>query len=297
MSETQRQSARAFLDVGEFRACREAAMEGLAVAPDDVELLSLAGRSGVELGSADAIDLLRRVVELRPDADAWRDLGDALITEGDTEAAHEAFGKVLELSPDDEQALTGLGHLAYATGDREDAVSLLSRAAELGSRASSAVISLVDMYRTLGQNDEALAAAQRLAEAAPDDVIARLDVAELSLAVGKLDEAAQAFARVRDLDDVPGHEIYPLHGMIDVQLHREAWEAALTLATQATALDARGRSAEVAAFLQAQVSGPGEQLDAPPPSRADVEAVLAASLAEYRRLLADDRNLGRGAPA
>jgi tetratricopeptide (TPR) repeat protein len=159
------------------------------------------------------------------------------------------------------------------------------------------VISLVEMYRTLGQNDEALAAAQRLTEAAPDDVIARLDVAELSLAVGKLDEAAEAFARVRDLDDVPGHEIYPLHGLIDVQLHREAWEPALTLAEEATALDSRGRSAEVAAFLRAQVSGPGEQGDEPPPSRADAEAMLAASLAEYRRLLADDRNLGRGAPA
>jgi Flp pilus assembly protein TadD len=294
MSEIDREQARARFAAGEFRECREIAMEALAAAPDDVEWLRLAGRSGVELGSEDAVAQLRRVTELQPDADAWRDLGDALATEGDTEQANRAFRKVLEFNPDDELALTGLGHLAYASGDKDDAVSLLSLAAEHGSRASTAVISLVEMYRSLGKTDEALAAARRLAEAAPDDPTAALDVADLSLAVGKLDDAAEAFTHIREIDDVPGHEVYPLHGLIDVELRRESWEPALALATEATALDPRGRSSEIAAFLQAQMSGAGEE---PPPSLADVQAALAASRAEYRLLLADDRNLPMGPAA
>ena len=289
MSDQALEQARSLYRDGAFRRCRELAAEHLAATPDDVEWLRIAGRAGVELGSADAVAQLRRVAELRPDADAWRDLGDALATEGDAKAADEAFRKVLELDPDDESALTGLGHLAYQTGARDEGVSLLSRAAEQGDRTSSAAISLVEMYRALGQLEDALAAARGVAEAAPDDVIAALDVAELSLEVGKLDDAAQAFARIREIDQRPDHDVYALHGQIEVEIGREAFEAALELAREATALDPHGRSAGLAAFMKSRVTGAGEE---PPPSREDVDAALAASRAEYRRALADDRSPG-----
>lgn len=281
--------ARSLYDDGAFRPCHELAAKHLAATPDDVEWLRLAGRSGVEIGSADAVAQLRRVAELRPDADAWRDLGDALMTEGDAEAAGEAFRKVLELMPDDESALTALGHLAYQTGDRDEGVSLLSRAAEHGGRTASAAISLVEMYRALDQPEEALAAARLVTDAASDDVVAALDVAELSLEVGKLDDAARAFAHIRDLDEIPDHDVYALYGQIEVELRRGAFESALELAREATALDPHGRSAALAAFLGSQVTGTGEE---PPPSREEVDAALAASRAEYRRVLADDRLLG-----
>ena len=91
------------------------------------------------------------------------------------------------------------------------------------------------MYRTLGQYEQALAQAQRIAEAEPDDLMAALDVAELSLEVGQLDEAVAAFQRLRELDDVPGHEAYPLHGMIKAEIQREGWQRALALAREAPA--------------------------------------------------------------
>ncbi len=225
MSAQALERARSLYVDGAFRACHDLVTENLAVTPDDVEWLRLAGRSGVELGSGDAVAQLRRVAELRPDADAWRDLGDALMTEGDAEAAGEAFRKLLELIPDDESALTGLGHLAYQKGDREEGASLLSRAAEEGGRTSSAVISLVGMYRTLGRPEEALAAARLVADAAPDDVVAALDVAELALEVGRLDEAGQALARIREVDDLPDSDV-------EAELRRGAVEAALEVARE-----------------------------------------------------------------
>ena len=225
MSDQALERARSLYGDGAFRACHDAATENLAVAPDDVEWLRLAGRSGVELGAGDAVAQLQRVAELRPDAEAWRDLGDALMTEGDAEAAREAFRKVLELSPDDESALTALGHLTYEKGDREEGASLLSRAAEEGGRTSSAVISLVGMYRTLGQPEEALAAARQVADAAPDDLVAALDVAELALEVGELDEAAQALARTQEVDALPDSDV-------EAELRREAVAAALELARE-----------------------------------------------------------------
>jgi hypothetical protein len=144
------------------------------------------------------------------------------------------------------------------------------------------------MYRTLGQNEEALAQARRIAEAAPDDLLAVLDVAELSLSVGELDEAMTAFGRLRELDDVPGHEVYPLHGMIQVEMRREHWNQARRLAQEAAAVDQQGLTADVVVFVEAQISGPGEQ---PPPTRQELDAGLAASLAHYRRMHADDRRL------
>lgn len=284
-----REQARASYDAGDFRQAREAALEGLREDPGDVELLRLAGRAGVELGAEDAVDQLRAVAERLPDdAQAWHDLGEALVTEGRTEEASEVFRKALELNPDDELAMAHLGYTAAAAGDQQDAVSYLSKAAAGGPGASSAVISLVDLYRTLGKHDEALAAAVTVAAQDPEDAIAALDVAELSLTVGKLDEASAAFARLRQVDDDPGHELYPLHGMIQVELRRDDLPRALALAREAAEIDRYGRTAGVIAFLQAQIAEPGEE---PPPSREEVDAALAASLSEYRRMRSDDRRL------
>jgi hypothetical protein len=77
--------------------------------------------------------------------------------------------------------------------------------------------------------------------------------------------------------------------MVTVELRREGFERALELAGEAAAIDRRGRTAGVLAFLEAQVSGAeGEE---PPPSRDEVEAALSASLAEHRRMHAEDRRL------
>ncbi len=290
---TALEEARAHFEAGEYGEAREAALAGLAGRPEDVELLRIAGRAGVELGADDAVEQLRKVTELLPDdAAAWSDLGDALATEGRDEEAAEAFRKTLELKPDDELALTHLGHAAHASGKDDDAVAYLSQAAERSGGASTAAISLVDMYRTLGQHEEALAAARKVADAEPDDVAAALDVADLSLAVGELDEAARAFQRVREIEDLPDHEVHALHGMIAVEVRRERWARALELAREARALDRYGRTNDVCAFLEAQV-GEAEG-EATPPTRQEIDAALATSQTEHRRLHGEDRRLEVG---
>jgi tetratricopeptide (TPR) repeat protein len=282
--------ARTHFEAHEYGQARASAMAVLGDRPDDVEMLRLAGRAGVETGAEDAVDLLRRLTELAPDdAAAWRDLGDALATDGRTEEARDAFRRAVDLDPSDEASLTALGHAAYATGNERDAVNILEQAAERsGSQMSTAQINLVDMYRAVGQPEEALAAAARIAEAAPDDALAALDVAELSLELGRLDEAVAAYERVRALDDIIDHEVYALQGMIAAEMARERWEPALALAREAVALD-RGRSADVLAFLEAQNSVPPTLGEEPPPSREQVDAALEAARAEHRRSHAEDR--------
>ncbi len=288
MSAGPAQTASTQLEAGEYREARGVALAGLAGAPDDVELLVLAGRAGVELDAEDATEQLRHATELAPEnADAWHYLGEALATEGRMDEANDAFRRAVELNPADQVALSHLGHTSAATGREEEAVGYLSQAAESMRGASTAAINLVDMYRTLGHYEEALAQALRIAEAQPEDLVAALDVAELSLEVGQLEQAVAAFERLRALDDVPGHEIYPLHGMIATAIKREDWMGALELARSAPVSDPEGRTLNLIAFLQAQAGEPAEQA----PTREEVDAALSASLFDYRRMHADDRRL------
>ena len=215
------EQARSHFEAGQFGQARVAALEGLNATPDDVELLRVAGRAGVETGADDAVEQLAKVTELQPDsAEAWRDLGDALAAEGRTDEAGDAFRKVVEIEPDDEVAITALGHAAYQAGDRSGAVTMLEQVADRGSMTTAA-ISLVDMYRALGQGQEALQAAQRVAAADPEDPLYALDVAELALEVGNADEAVEAFGRLRQLVDLPEHEVAALQGLVKAELARD----------------------------------------------------------------------------
>jgi len=306
---TNLEQARSHFQAGEFGKAREAAVAALADSPDDPELLAVAGRAGVETGADDAVDQLRKVTELQADsAEAWHDLGDALATEGRDDEATEAFKKALELNPDDELALTHLGHNAYTTGKGDDALSYLTQAADRSEgRMSTAAISLVEMYRSLGQTDQALDAAKKVSEAAPDDVAAALDVAELSIELGNHDEALKAFERVRQIDEVDQHEVYALHGMIQVELARGDVAKALELAREAKAIDTVGRTTGVFAYLEHEAGSGGvdiprdmsaatiQALEAPP-TREEVDQALAASLREHHLSHTDDRHLAGEEP-
>jgi Flp pilus assembly protein TadD len=300
-AEEARGRARVMYDAADYEGSLQFAREGLSSAPDDVELLVLAGRAGVELDAAEAVEHLRRATELAPsDANAWHHYGEALATEGRTAEADSAFRRAVELDPADQLALTHLGHTAVADGRSEEGVGYLAQAAAIAHAAtSSAAISLVEMYRSFGQYEQALAQARRIAEAAPDDALARLDVAELSVAAGRLDEAREAFERLRELDDDPGHEGYPLRGLLKVEISAERWDRARELSQQAATIDPYGLSTDVAAFVREQTgeeSGEetAEETDQPAPTRAEVEAALDISLADYRRMLVDNRPLDVG---
>lgn len=297
---------RAQFDAGDYAAARGSALAALEAEPDSLDLLRIAGRAGVELGEPDAVDQLRRVTELAPnDAASWRDLGDALATEGRDEEASEAFRKAVELDPQDEVALSALGHSSYAAGKGEDAVSYLVQAAGQGgdSGMSTAVISLVDMYKALGKHDEALTAAKQIVEAEPRDVMAALDVAELSLQTGDLDQAFGAFDSIGEAGDLSDDEVLSLHGKILVELERGDSGRALELAREAKAIDTVGRTTGVLAHLEVEAGGGLDDIprDASaafiaaieaPPSREQVDAALRSSLADLRQLHSEDRRLG-----
>jgi tetratricopeptide (TPR) repeat protein len=267
---------------GDYQACRELAERGLSERPDDVNLLRLAGKSGAELNLPDAAEYLTKAVELDPsNADAWRELGDALLSDDRLKEATNAFRQAVELRPNDVGSLVQLAHTAYAAGDPEDAIGAVRRAVERDPNSLGARRALLEIYRAARRLDDALAAAEELAESDPSDALAALDVAELYLILDHPVDASAAFARLRKIDDAPTHEIYAVHGMIEAEIRRERWRRALDLAIEATRIDRLGRTTDVLAYVVAQVFG---ATDRPAPTRDEVDEALAASRAEHRRL-------------
>ena len=282
MIEAPADEAKSLFDAGEFERSREAALRGLADQPDDTNLLRLVGRASAELSLPDATSYLERAVEVEPqNADAWRDLGDALLYENRLRDATNAFRQAVELRPDDVASLVQLAHAAYAAGDPEEAISHIRQAVGRDPNSHGARRALLAIYRAAKRTDEALAAAEELVESDPDDALALLEVAELYLLLDHPVDASSAFARLRKIDDDPEHEIYAYHGMIEAEIRRKRWRRALDLTIEATRIDRLGRTTDLLAYVVAQVFGAS---DRPAPSREEIERELATSRAEHRRL-------------
>lgn len=276
------QEAQAYFTAGNFRRCREVALHGLEEHPDDVNLLKLAAKSSLQLNLDDAATTFQKVVNLAPDdVEAWHELGDALVEQGELTQAAGAFREALRLRPGYVTALVDLGHTVYALGTKEEAIEHLSEAAHREPGNLTTLRSLVDMYRRTDRLEEALATAQQIVDLQPDDVLATMDVAELSLALNRLDDAVAAYGRLRHIDTEEEHEVYAYHGMIQVEMQRDRWRRVLDLAIDATRVDRYGVTTELLAFAVAQVFGSSER---PTPSRAEIDASLAAEQAEHRRL-------------
>src|SRR5438105_2017863 len=257
MSDDAHRDARESYEAGDFERSRQVSLTGLEINAEDLELLRLAGKASVELAATDAVGLLQKVVALDPDdPQGWHDLGEALAAEGRVREAADAFHKAVELQPDDPPALIDYGHSAYAAGQVREALDALERAVALRPDDTATIRSLVGIYRGAGRIDDALGVAERLADADPDDVLALIEVADLSLALDRLDRAAAAFERIRDADDEPEHEVYAIHGLLQVELGREDWARAHELAEEALRLDNSGRTESLLGFFAAQAAAP-----------------------------------------
>jgi Flp pilus assembly protein TadD len=276
---------------GDFEGGYRLAQEGLHTRPHDPALLAVAGRSALELGLEDAVAYLNGLVELSPDdAAAWRDLGLALLNTADLTGAERALRTAVRLDPDDPGTRMNLGHLAYLDGALEEATFQLWRTAELAPKDGQALRSLIEMNRLEGRTQAALEAARELTLRRPMDVLAALDVAELHLLLGNADESLKAFRRLLGIDTELGHAAYLYHGMIEVEIRRERWRAALDLTISASALDRRQLTTDLLSYVSAQLFGPGAR---PTPDRAGLERRLAERRSAHRRLHADSLLLER----
>jgi tetratricopeptide (TPR) repeat protein len=270
---------------GEYHQSRELALKGLASEPDNVRLLRVAGRSSVELDLEDGVVYLQKLVELTPDdQDAWRDLASASINSGDAATAVRALREVIRRAPEETSTRYDLAHLLYASGQPHEAIGLLLSIVETDGTNLPAWRSLVDMYREQGDLEAALRAAHQILQLVPDSVLAKLDSAQLNLALANYSAAALDYAQLRTFDPDPDHLAYAYYGLIHVEVQRSNWRRALDHAIDATRVDRGELTTQLLAFIATRLFGDTGRETL---TQAEVEAVLTAQDLEYRRQLVE----------
>jgi tetratricopeptide (TPR) repeat protein len=274
------------LGAGDLSGAHAAALQGLASDPDDPGLLRMAGRAAFELGLDDATTHLRRVTELTPDdPQAWRDLGAALLADGNIDQATEALGEAVGKDAQDITAMVSLAHLEQAAGRIERAIELLEGATKAAPDDADALRGLVDVYRAEGRDEAAVGPAAQLVAGHPDDVLAILDLVELHMALDQHNEAIAALRRLRKADTEPGHNLYAYHALIEVEIARGGWRHALDLALEAAEIDRLPLTTELLAFVSGQVFGSRGQTSL---AVDDIRRRLAARRQEHHRIHVED---------
>lgn len=141
----------------------------LAADPVHVDALHLLGVLRHQQGQhAEAADLVRRAVDLRPDDAALQlNLGNALKALGQLEAAIERFRNALTLSPAFALAHYNLGNAYAALGRHEDAMFSFGHSVRLQPGDASSHNNLGNAYHALGRYTEAVDSFRRALKIRP----------------------------------------------------------------------------------------------------------------------------------
>ncbi|MCE5310220.1 MAG: tetratricopeptide repeat protein [Acidobacteriales bacterium] len=235
-----------YLQSGKIQLAVTEAQDRLKRDPDDVDARRLLGRiytrmiGDVRTKSINqnmlkqAIEQFEKIGEKDPkDLDCWLMLGRLQKIGQNSLASEKAYKKVLELDPDNEDALTGLAMVYSDLGDTKSASEMLRRvtdknptlrtltalattyeqmreyplAAETLRRALKMAPDNFEIRRALAQNlmlseqvDESLKIYQELAKADPQDVQVQLRLSQLYRQQRNFDKAREASQRARKLE-------------------------------------------------------------------------------------------------
>ncbi|WP_028215881.1 tetratricopeptide repeat protein [Paraburkholderia oxyphila] len=163
----------------------------LATDPVHVDALHMLGVLRHQQGQhAEAADLVRRAVELRPDDAALQlNLGNALKALGQLDGAIERFRNALTLAPTFPLAHYNLGNAYAATGRHEDAMYAFGHAVRLQPGDASSHNNLGNALHALGRHAEAAEAFRRALKIRPGHAGAHNN---LGMALNALGDSAGA---------------------------------------------------------------------------------------------------------
>lgn len=230
----------------------------LAADPVHVDALHLLGVLRHQQGQhAEAADLVRRAVELRPDDAALQlNLGNALKALGELEGAIERFRNALTLAPAFALAHYNLGNAYASIGRHEDAMYAFGHAVRLQPGDASSHNNLGNALHALGRHAEAADAFRRALKIRPGHAGAHNNLGMALNALGDSAGAVEHFQKAlrREPRFVAAH--FNLANTLDATgYHTQAvagFEAALALQPQfppalfglGNALASQGRYAE-----------------------------------------------------
>ena len=145
--------------------------------------------------------------------------------------AGDAFRRAVELDPEDQVALSHLGHTAAAAGREEEARGSTSARRREHARRFHARRSAWSTCTARSASTTRRWHRRRASpRPSPTTCWPRSTSPSSASRSASSTRPVAAFERLRELDDVPGHEAYPLHGMIQAEIQRDELAAAPALA-------------------------------------------------------------------
>ena len=147
-------------------------LRGIEIEPRNVDLLFRLGVVYDKTGRKEAvIKQMKDILEIAPDdANALNYLGYTYADMGiNLDEARQLIEKALQIEPDNGYITDSLGWVYYQKGDYDKAIALLIRAVELSPDDSILLEHLGDAYRQKGDTEKALDAYRRSLEFAPEE--------------------------------------------------------------------------------------------------------------------------------
>lgn len=174
----------------------------LRVAPDDPQLLHLAGIAAEAAGNLEAArTLLGKAVSLAPtDAAALNNLGGVLKALGQLPAALEHYDRALKITPQFAEAHNNRATVLIALDRADEAIAGFDQAIALKPDYANAYRNRGEALLGLGRTSAALADFDRAIGMRPDFTAAHLNRGRALRTLGRQAEAATAFGRAATLN-------------------------------------------------------------------------------------------------
>ena len=151
----------------------------------------------------EAMPLYRRILDMEPDnPDALQAAGTVAFQLGDVDQAVELLRAAIAAKPDLAGAHNNLGLIFEAAGQLDEAEAAYRRTVDIEPGFGGAHNNLGNVLKALGRLDEALAAFRRALEIDPGDPEVHCNLGTLLAAVGRLGDAEAALGRA--LEIAPG---------------------------------------------------------------------------------------------
>lgn len=201
------QKAQGELQRRQFDAASATLESALALAPDFVPALGMAGVAAQMRGRHDeAAGFFRRAIRARPeDPGLHAGLGISLYESGDADGAVAALQQACKLAPNVAAGWYNLGRTLKLQVRTEEAIEALRRALRLDPTHVSARLTLADALASIGQIDDAVAELRGLLEAHPDQAHAWFALANLKVVPFSSEDVA-LLRRNLERTDVPAED-------------------------------------------------------------------------------------------
>jgi len=175
-------------------------LKGLAIEPDNKDLLKYLGNTYVKLDDYDAaIDCLKKITQKEEDKTVWMKIGKLSEENENTDDAVTAYKKAIELDANYSEAYAALGSLLFNESEYEEAIPYLERATKDFPESDEFQNKLAKCYKQTGKLEDAIKQYQSLIAADPKNIKAYMNLANAYTASEQYQKALDTAFKLKEI--------------------------------------------------------------------------------------------------